>query len=312
MTDRIYPQFATHNAHTVAGDACDGGRTATASSSSACTAWARRCTRPCATAEGTRCRIYAPVGAHSRPAGLSGAPPAGERREFVLRPPVDRRGRARRKMIARDPFEAVAKQGPAANPAIPLPAAIFRRRPPQLRGVRHHRSGDAGRARKGEGRILRHGRAGRHRRSRARPATARSARCSTRPGPSDVVGTVTEAGAKQVGDARSRAAIAAQPAWAARPVAERAAILRRAADLYEANAAEFFALATREAGKTLADGIAEVREAVDFLRYYAAEARTPRHGTERARRHRLHLAVEFSAGDLHRPGRGGARRPAMR
>ena len=46
-------------------------------------------------------------------------------------------------------------------------------------------------------------------------------------------------------------------------------MLRRAADLYEANAVEFFALATREAGKTLADAVAEVREAVDFLRYYA-------------------------------------------
>src|SRR6185369_6720702 len=71
----------------------------------------------------------------------------------------------------------------------------------------------------------------------------------------------------------------AQPAWAATPVAERAAMLRRAADLYESNAVEFFALATREAGKTLADGIAEVREAVDFLRYYAAEAEGAEAGT---------------------------------
>ena len=56
-------------------------------------------------------------------------------------------------------------------------------------------------------------------------------------------------------------------------------MLQRAADLYEANAVEFFALATREAGKTLADGIAEVREAVDFLRYYAAEAEGAEAGT---------------------------------
>ena len=46
-----------------------------------------------------------------------------------------------------------------------------------------------------------------------------------------------------------------------------------AADLYERHATEFFALCAREAGKTLADGVAELREAVDFLRYYAAEAR---------------------------------------
>ncbi|RWC86375.1 MAG: L-glutamate gamma-semialdehyde dehydrogenase, partial [Mesorhizobium sp.] len=57
-------------------------------------------------------------------------------------------------------------------------------------------------------------------------------------------------------------------------------ILNRAADLYEANSAEFFALATREAGKSLADGVAEVREAVDFLRYYAAEAANAETGTE--------------------------------
>src|SRR5690606_27493454 len=52
----------------------------------------------------------------------------------------------------------------------------------------------------------------------------------------------------------------------------RAAMLERAADLYEAHACEFFALCAREAGKTLADGVAEVREAVDFLRYYAGQA----------------------------------------
>ena len=48
--------------------------------------------------------------------------------------------------------------------------------------------------------------------------------------------------------------------------------LERAADLYEANAAELLAWCVREAGKTLADAVAEVREAVDFLRYYAVEA----------------------------------------
>src|SRR5690606_16525351 len=74
-------------------------------------------------------------------------------------------------------------------------------------------------------------------------------------------------------------ALTAQPEWAGTPVAQRADILRKAADLYEAHAAEFFALCTREAGKTLADGVAEVREAVDFLRYYAAEAANAEQGT---------------------------------
>ena len=68
-------------------------------------------------------------------------------------------------------------------------------------------------------------------------------------------------------------ALAAQPAWDATPAASRAAILEHAADLLEARIAPFMAMCTKEAGKTLADGVAEVREAVDFLRYYALQAR---------------------------------------
>ena len=51
-------------------------------------------------------------------------------------------------------------------------------------------------------------------------------------------------------------------------------VLRRAADLYEAKAGTLFALLTREAGKTLDDSVAELREAVDFLRYYADQCAT--------------------------------------
>ncbi len=68
-------------------------------------------------------------------------------------------------------------------------------------------------------------------------------------------------------------AVAAQPAWDAMPGASRAVILERAADLLEQRMPQFIALCTKEAGKTIPDGVAEVREAVDFLRYYAAQAR---------------------------------------
>ncbi|WP_395701440.1 L-glutamate gamma-semialdehyde dehydrogenase [Aquabacterium sp.] len=61
-------------------------------------------------------------------------------------------------------------------------------------------------------------------------------------------------------------------AWSARPVAERAAIIRRAGDLLDARLAAYCGLLVREAGKTLGDCIAEVREAVDFCRYYAEQA----------------------------------------
>lgn len=65
----------------------------------------------------------------------------------------------------------------------------------------------------------------------------------------------------------------AWPRWSATPVDERAAIFERLADLLERNRAELMALCTLEAGKSLQDGIDEVREAVDFCRYYAQQAR---------------------------------------
>jgi RHH-type proline utilization regulon transcriptional repressor/proline dehydrogenase/delta 1-pyrroline-5-carboxylate dehydrogenase len=68
-------------------------------------------------------------------------------------------------------------------------------------------------------------------------------------------------------------AVAAQEAWDALPAASRAAILEHAADLLEARRGEFIALCVREAGKTIPAAISEVREAVDMCRYYAAMAR---------------------------------------
>jgi len=61
--------------------------------------------------------------------------------------------------------------------------------------------------------------------------------------------------------------------WQRTPVSERAAALESAANAFENATAELCALLCREAGKTLSDAISEVREAVDFLRYYAADAR---------------------------------------
>ena len=68
-------------------------------------------------------------------------------------------------------------------------------------------------------------------------------------------------------------AVAAQDHWNATPATSRAAILEHAADLMEARMPMFIALCTKEAGKTIPDGVAEVREAVDFLRYYGQQAR---------------------------------------
>jgi len=67
---------------------------------------------------------------------------------------------------------------------------------------------------------------------------------------------------------------AAFPAWSARPASERADCLDKMADLMEENYPELMALCHREAGKTIQDSIDEVREAVDFCRYYAQQARS--------------------------------------
>ena len=87
--------------------------------------------------------------------------------------------------------------------------------------------------------------------------------------PDDIIGSVTQASADDVKKALERARI-----WSSASAVQRAAILNKAADLFEENFGEIFAVLTREAGKVIPDAIAELREAVDFLRYYAAQATT--------------------------------------
>ncbi|PZQ20745.1 MAG: bifunctional proline dehydrogenase/L-glutamate gamma-semialdehyde dehydrogenase PutA [Sphingopyxis macrogoltabida] len=92
------------------------------------------------------------------------------------------------------------------------------------------------------------------------------------PATGTIVGRVVEADAAAV-DAAVKAARGAQGNWSLAGGPFRANRLERAADLIEERDALFLGLAMDEAGKTLADAVAEVREAVDFLRYYAAQAR---------------------------------------
>ena len=86
----------------------------------------------------------------------------------------------------------------------------------------------------------------------------------------DVVGHVAEVSPEQAAAAVARAA--ASP-WADEPVASRAVRLERAANAMQARMPVLLGLIMREAGKSLPNAIAEVREAIDFLRYYAAQAR---------------------------------------
>jgi RHH-type proline utilization regulon transcriptional repressor/proline dehydrogenase/delta 1-pyrroline-5-carboxylate dehydrogenase len=98
----------------------------------------------------------------------------------------------------------------------------------------------------------------------------------------DIVGQVIEATPAQAVLAVDHA-VAVAPIWQATPPAERAQCLLRAADLLESRMPLLLGLIVREAGKSLSNAIGEVREAVDFLRYYAGE-----------------VAAEFS-NDTHRP-----------
>ncbi|WP_295813120.1 bifunctional proline dehydrogenase/L-glutamate gamma-semialdehyde dehydrogenase PutA [uncultured Nitratireductor sp.] len=269
MTDRIYPQFATHNAHTAAAilsmaadrDAFEFQRLHGMGEALHETVRKR---------EGTRCRIYAPVGAHQDLLAylVRRLLENGANSSFVHQI-VDTEVSAEE--IAADPFAAIEAEAQAANPAIARPSEIFGASRENAKGwdvtdpvtltaldearepfVQPHQwSAQSITRAKGNGQA----------RTVVNPARL-----------SETVGTVRDASQKQAQEAVG-VALEAQPAWAGTPVAERGEILRRIADLYETHAAELFALATREAGKSLADGIAEVREAVDFLRYYAREAR---------------------------------------
>ncbi|NIF24639.1 trifunctional transcriptional regulator/proline dehydrogenase/L-glutamate gamma-semialdehyde dehydrogenase [Candidatus Pantoea multigeneris] len=90
--------------------------------------------------------------------------------------------------------------------------------------------------------------------------------------PGDIVGYVREASAEEVSLALD-AAVNAGPIWFATPPQERAAILERAAQLMEGQIQQLIGILVREAGKTYNNAIAEVREAVDFLYYYAGMVR---------------------------------------
>jgi RHH-type proline utilization regulon transcriptional repressor/proline dehydrogenase/delta 1-pyrroline-5-carboxylate dehydrogenase len=86
-------------------------------------------------------------------------------------------------------------------------------------------------------------------------------------------GAVISADAAALEQALAVAANAA-PRWERTPAVERATILERAADLYERDRAALMALIIREGGRTIPAALSEVREATDYLRYYAARART--------------------------------------
>ena len=268
----LLPQFATHNAHTVAavwhmaralGREFEFQRLHGMGEE-----LYAQVTRPGGL--GVPCRVYAPVGEHEdllpylvRRLLENGANTSFVNRIVNEREPVE--------SIVADPVHVVDGYDRAAHPRIPRPADIY--------GPSRRNSSGLHLA---DGSVL-------------RELADRMQRVSRRPwlagpviggeelaGPpqavrnpantAEVVGTVGTTSAELVGRAIGIAA-AAQPGWDADGPGPRAAALERAAELYERSLPELVAMCVREAGKTVPDSIAEVREAVDFLRYYATRSR---------------------------------------
>jgi RHH-type proline utilization regulon transcriptional repressor/proline dehydrogenase/delta 1-pyrroline-5-carboxylate dehydrogenase len=216
--------------------------------------------------EPTPVRIYAPVGSHKELLAylVRRLLENGANSSFVNRIaddeiPVDE--------LVRDPVAELEKLQPKRNPIIPLPNAIFGT------GRRNSAGWDLSDPLIREP-LLKRLKALDSKSWTAKPTLGKGeARPVTSPTDRRIeVGTVFEPSAAEV-DRMVRAAHAAQVDWDALGGEARAKLLERAADLYEEHAEEFFSLCIREAGKTLVDAVLEVREAVDFLRFYASEAR---------------------------------------
>ncbi len=266
----IYPQFATHNALTIAtiaelaggaegyefqrlhgmGEASYGALLADDS--------------------GFACRTYAPVGGHQdllaylvrrlleNGANSSFVSVAGDRSvpisELLVRPAA-RIGDASR----------------AASRRIPLPAALYGPDRPNSCGVEFGHRESLARLTDAVAAAARAGFAD------AAPLVDGRALVGVRrpvisPVDGATLGHVSEAGPPEVARAMEAARVGFR-SWAATPVGTRAKALEQAADLMEARGATFLALLQAEGGKTLDDAVAELREAVDFCRYYAVEAR---------------------------------------
>ena len=258
MTDRIYPQFATHNAHTVAA-ILEMATDKRAFEFQRLHGMGERLHDLVLTDEGTRCRIYAPVGAHRDLLAylVRRLLENGANSSFVNQIVNDE---VPPEVVAACPLTAMEAVAGVANPALRTGPALFGGRV-NSRGFDLTDAGHLAAIESARAPFATH-------RFEAGPMIAGrpvgGLRVEVRnPATGDLVGHVVQAGAPDV----ETALRLAEP-WAA-AVPERAAVLRRVADLYEAEFGAIFALLAREAGKTLADAVAELREAVDFLRYYA-------------------------------------------
>lgn len=219
--------------------------------------------------DGYSCRLYAPVGGHRDLLAylVRRLLENGANSSFVHQ--LADSSVTEAELLA-DPVEKIRAVGGAQHPSIPLPAAIF----PGRRNSAGIDLADAATLAGLEADIAAAAAAA----HRAAPLVGGDERdglsvpVMNPAGGDRVVGHVVEANDADAADA-VRLAAAAAPGWAATSVETRAATLERLADLLEEDRFALLALLQAEAGKTLGDALADLREAVDFCRYYANEAR---------------------------------------
>ena len=271
----FYPQFATHNAHSLAAIIEMAGGEVPAREKlefqrlhGMGEALYNEVTP--VEAMGIPCRVYAPVGSHEdllaylvRRLLENGANTSFVNRIVDEKAPLDE--------IVADPIARARKLPQIPHPRIPLPRDLFGPERKNSAGVDLSDPDvltplaaalDAAAARPASAAPIIGGRelAGKLQ-PVINPADTRQA-----------AGQVTNATPEQVSDAVARAHRAFED-WSMTPAGERAQCLERAADLLEGAQAEVLALCIREAGKTIPDAVAELREAVDFCRYYATRTR---------------------------------------
>ena len=268
--DAVYPQFATHNAHTLsyilhhAGSRDDyefqrlhGMGEELYSAVVDTSRYAKQC------------RVYAPVGSHEDllPYQVRRMLENGANTSFVNRlvdesEPIE--------AIVSDPLQEVAELESIAHPKIVLPAHLYG-------AARLNSSGINMPDRAVTAVLSTDMRLAIGNDYKALPIVdGQAIDVATQPSVNpfdhaDVVGTVGFADAPLTVAAIDSAA-KSWLEWDHTPAGRRAAVLRSAAELFEHNTAELLALCVREAGKSIPDAIAELREAVDFLRYYANQA----------------------------------------
>ncbi|MEQ6204045.1 bifunctional proline dehydrogenase/L-glutamate gamma-semialdehyde dehydrogenase PutA [Sulfitobacter sp. HNIBRBA2951] len=258
MTDRIYPQFATHNAHTVAA-VLHMGQDKEVYEFQRLHGMGETLHNITLQKHGARCRIYAPVGAHKDLLAylVRRLLENGANSSFVNQI-VDED--VAPEEVAADPFAKLED----SVPTIPTGPEIFRplranaigfdlAHTPTLTAIERARTPFAAAT------------------WTAKPLIAGGTKGGDAQDVQDPTGGTSPGVVHPATPADVAAALDAATPWDA-SLDERRCALRRAADIYEERYGEIFALLTREAGKGLPDCVAELREGVDFLRYYAAQA----------------------------------------